>query len=56
LLSFAPIGALRFVKRETENERETLSVIVETKKRIFLWRASIDANGKIAELILEEEE
>ena len=53
---FAPIMRVRSVKRETVDARDTITVIVETAKRIFLWRVVVDENGKIAEMILDEEE
>ena len=56
LKTFAPIRAIRFVKNETSDGREAVSAIVETTKKIFLWRATLDENGKIAELTLDEEE
>jgi hypothetical protein len=53
---FAPLTRVRSVKRETVDARDTITVIVETAKRIFLWRVVVDENGKIVEMILDEEE
>lgn len=54
--NFAPITRVRFVKREMIDERDTITAIVETARRIFLWRVVVDENGKIAEMNLDEEE
>jgi D-alanyl-D-alanine carboxypeptidase len=56
IAKFAPVTRVRFVKREMIDARDTLTVIVETTKRIFLWRVVVDENGKIAEMNLDEEE
>ena len=57
LKPYAPMkDAPRVVKRESVDGRDTLSVIAETPRRIFLWRVVVDENGKIAELNLDEEE
>ena len=56
LKNFAPIARVKFVKRETIDERDTISAIVETSQRLFLWRVSVDATGKITEMNLDEEE
>jgi CubicO group peptidase (beta-lactamase class C family) len=53
---FAPITGVKFVKREKVDERDTITTIVETAKRIFLWRVVVDENGRITEMILDEEE
>lgn len=56
IAKFSPITRVRYVKRETVSERDTISAIVETSKRTFLWRVVVDENGKIVEMILDEEE
>ena len=56
LKQYAPAASVKFVKRESVDGKDTISVIAKTSKRIFLWRAVIDESGKIAELSLEEEE
>ena len=56
IAEFSPITRVRYVQRETVSERDTISAIVETSKRIFLWRVVVDENGKIVEMILDEEE
>lgn len=53
---FAPVTRVKFVKRETIDERDTINAIVETSKRIFLWRIIVDESGKISEMNLDEEE
>ena len=56
LKNFAPIARVKFVKRETVDGRDTISAIVETARKIFLWRVVVDENGKIVEMNLDEEE
>lgn len=56
IAKFAPVSQVRFVKRETVDARDTITAIVETAKRIFLWRLVVDENGKITEMNLDEEE
>ena len=56
LKNYAPMKAVRVVKRENVEGKDTLSVIAETQRKIFLWRVVVDQNGKIAELNLDEEE
>jgi D-alanyl-D-alanine carboxypeptidase len=53
---FAPVSRVKLFKRETVDDRDTVSAIVETARRIFLWRIIVDANGKIVEMNLDEEE
>ncbi|MDI1241648.1 MAG: serine hydrolase [bacterium] len=53
---FAPVERVRFVKREAMDGRDTITAIVETPRRIFLWRVIVDESGKIAEMNLDEEE
>lgn len=56
LKKYSPVNTIRFVKREVIDGKDTITCINETPRRIFLWRVVIDANGKIAELNLDEEE
>ena len=56
LMGFAPITRVRFIKRQTVDGRDTISAIVETSRRLFLWRVIVDESGKIAEINLDEEE
>ena len=56
LKNYAPLGYVRVIKRENSDGKDTLSVIAETPRRVFLWRVVVDENGRIAELNLEEEE
>lgn len=56
LQKFAPVARVRFVQRETIDGRDTISAIVETARRMFLWRIIVDVNGKITEMNLDEEE
>jgi CubicO group peptidase (beta-lactamase class C family) len=56
LMKFAPIARVKVFKRETVDGRDTISAIVETSRRMFLWRIIVDENGKIAEMNLDEEE
>jgi CubicO group peptidase (beta-lactamase class C family) len=53
---YGPMSATRVVKRESVDGKDTMSVIAETPRRIFLWRVVVDDSGKIAELNLDEEE
>lgn len=56
IAKFAPVTRVRFVKDETEDQRDTITAIVETAKRIFLWRVVVDRDGKITDMTLDEEE
>lgn len=56
LAQFAPIVRVKFFKRESIDGRDTISAIVETAKRVFLWRVIVDENGKISEMNIDEEE
>ncbi len=56
IAKFAPVTRVRFCKRETLDGRDTISAIVETSRRLFLWHIIVDANGKIVEMNLDEEE
>ena len=56
LAAYAPITSVRVAKREGVDGKDTLLVIAQTPRRIFLWRIVVDAESKIAELSLDEEE
>jgi hypothetical protein len=56
IANFAPVTRVRIFKRETVDGRDTFSAIVETPRRFFLWRIIVDANGKVVEMNLDEEE
>ncbi len=56
IAKLSPVTRVKFFKREMVEERDTISAIVETARRIFLWRVVVDANGKIVEMNLDEEE
>ena len=53
---FAPVVRVKFFKQEMIDGRDTISAVVETARRFFLWRVTVDANGKIIEMSLDEEE
>lgn len=53
---FAPLISIEIVKRETVDGKDTITCIVNTSQRIFLWKVVTDESGKIAELSLDEEE
>ncbi len=54
--SFGNIKTLTFVGSESAEKSTIYRYKMETPKRIFLWRFAIDADGKISEMTLEEEE
>jgi len=56
LKNFAPVSKVNFVKREVVDGRDTITAIVNTARRLFLWRVMVDANRKITEMTLDEEE
>ena len=56
LNAYAPLRAVHFAKRADVDGKDTLTVIADAKGKIFLWRVVVDANGKVAELNLDEEE
>ena len=56
LRNYAPVSRVRFVKSESVDDRHSITVIVETPKRNFLWRVVVNEIGKIDEMSLEEEE
>ena len=54
--SFGAIKAIVFVGADTSGATKIYRYKAETPKRIFLWRFGINAEGKISEMTLEEEE
>ncbi|MCW5960729.1 MAG: beta-lactamase family protein [Pyrinomonadaceae bacterium] len=54
--SFGKIKKLDFVGDETSNGKRIYRYKAETSKRLFLWRISVNDEGKISEMVLEEEE
>jgi hypothetical protein len=56
LAKFEPVSRVTIFKRESVDDRDTLSAIVVTPRRLFLWRIIVDKNGKITEMNLDEEE
>lgn len=54
--SFGGIQKLTFVGSENNENSKIYRYKMETPKRIFLWRFAIDADGKISEMTVEEEE
>lgn len=54
--SFGKIKKLDFVGDETSNGKRIYRYKAETSKRLFLWRFSVDDEGKISEMVLEEDE
>ena len=54
--TFAPINSVRVARREIIDGKDTLFVIAQTARRIFMWRVVVGDEGKITELSLEEEE
>lgn len=56
LAAFAPVREVRIVKEELVEGERTFSVIAKTERRIYLWRAVVDGDGRISSLELDEEE
>jgi D-alanyl-D-alanine carboxypeptidase len=56
LAAFGPIVNFTYIGDEIIDGRQNLRYLVQTGKRLFLWRFALDENGKIAEMTLEEEE
>jgi D-alanyl-D-alanine carboxypeptidase len=50
-----PVNAI-FVESDESGERPSHRYRVEIGKRLFLWRVSVDNDGKLTELSLDEEE
>ena len=58
IASFGAIKNLVFVGGETDSDSDakTYHYKAETSKRTFLWRFAVNADGKISEMTLEDEE
>lgn len=56
IASFGEVKKLIFVGDEMSDEKKIYRYKAETAKRIFLWRFVFNNEGKISEMILEEEE
>jgi len=56
LTTFGNIKNLTFVGRDVNEKITIYRYKAETSKRIFLWRFGLDPDGKISEMVLEEEE
>ncbi len=54
--SFGMPTSVVFVGSESTAGKTVYRYKAETPKRIFLWRMAINAEGKITEMTLEEEE
>jgi CubicO group peptidase (beta-lactamase class C family) len=56
IASFGAVKTIVFVGGETAGDRKIYRYKAETPKRIFLWRFAVNDQGKISEMVLEEEE
>lgn len=56
IASFGEIKNLVFVGEETSANEKIFSYKMETLNRLFLWSLTVNAEGKISEMKLEEEE
>lgn len=56
IASFGAIKNLAFVGDEMSEGKKIYRYRVETAKRMFLWRFVFNDEGKVAEMVLEEEE
>jgi CubicO group peptidase (beta-lactamase class C family) len=56
IASFGAIKNLTFVGGEAAESSKIYRYRVETAKRLFLWRFAVNADGKLAEMTLEDEE
>jgi CubicO group peptidase (beta-lactamase class C family) len=56
LAAFGAVKNLSFVGGETGENSKIYRYKAETAKRLFLWRFTVNADGKIAEMTLEDEE
>jgi D-alanyl-D-alanine carboxypeptidase len=54
--ALGPISSFELVEREKGDETETLRYLVKAGKRLMLWRFVIDTDGKITEMVMEEED
>lgn len=56
IAAFGDTKKIKFVGSETVNDKVIYRYIAEGDDRLFLWRTAFDAQNKIAEMSLEEEE
>jgi len=56
LAAFGAIKNLTFVGAESSGEARIVRYKAETAKRLFLWRFAFNADGKLTEMTLEDEE
>jgi CubicO group peptidase (beta-lactamase class C family) len=56
IASFGALQKTMFVGAETKDGKTFYRYLVETPKRVFLWRFQINSEGRISEMTLEEEE
>ncbi len=56
IASFGKISKLDLVAVEELGGKQTFRFLAKTNPRFFLWKIVLDADGKIAEMTLEEEE
>lgn len=56
IASFGAIRKIVFAGGETPDGKKIYRYKAETPKRVFLWRFAVNDEGKISEMILEEEE
>jgi hypothetical protein len=54
--AYGTIKNFVFAGADTSGKNRVYRYKVETPEKIMLWRFSVNENGKIAEMILEEEE
>lgn len=56
VVSYGSITAFIYVGYETVDSKKVYRFVAATPKRSALWRFALDADGKITEMTLEEEE
>ncbi len=56
IASFGAVKNLVFVGGDTDSDTKIYRYKAETPKRTFLWRFAVNAEGKISEMTLEDEE
>jgi hypothetical protein len=56
IASFGTIKKFVFIESETSDANRIYRYKAETPNRIFLWRFTVNSNGKISGIALEEEE
>lgn len=53
---FGEVRKLRFIGMETVENKSIYRYVAEADKRLMLWRFSLDSDGRISEMTLEEDE